>query len=412
MKHFVLEVDLDVLLMRANKYRLEPSPEQVECLENVAGACRFVYNCALEQRRDWYRRKRITYLQQQAELTQCRAEFDWLRACPVHALQCALRDLEYNFQKFFVGLRGYPKPRRKKDGEGFRLPDPRYLRFKRLSRRMGAVRLGKIGWVKVRGWFPLGGEIKNVHVRRRGKHWYVSIQWQKEVPDLEPRNLPCIGIDHGIKVFAAMSDGTKIAPLNAFKRIKDNLAKEQRRLARKKLYSSNWNKQLLKVSRLRQNAANARKDFLHKLSTEIAKSHGIVKVEKLNIKGMTASAKGTVEDPGRNVRQKSSLNRAILDQGWGMFRRMLEYKLAERGGQLIMVEAAYTSQTCAECGTVDRESRVDQATFACRHCGHTDNADVNAARNILQARTLAVEPPKRILRRVGKRKHREEAAYA
>ena len=119
---------------------------------------------------------------------------------------------------------------------------------------------------------------------------------------------------------------------------------------------------------------------------------------------MVRSAKGTVETPGQNVKAKSGLNRSILDQGWSMFATMLRYKLAQRGGQLVEVEAAYTSQACAECGVIDRANRQDQATFSCVACGHEDNADVNAARNIHQARSLAGEPPKRTLRRVGKRK--------
>jgi putative transposase len=155
--------------------------------------------------------------------------------------------------------------------------------------------------------------------------------------------------------------------------------------------------------------SNARKDFLHKQSLAIAKNHGIVKIEKLLVQNMTGSAKGTTEAPGKNVKAKSGLNRSILDQGWGMFATMLGYKLSERGGELIYVDPAYTSQACAECGSIDAANRKDQATFICIHCGHADNADTNAARNILQARALAVEPPKRTLRRVGKRKQSAEA---
>lgn len=157
-------------------------------------------------------------------------------------------------------------------------------------------------------------------------------------------------------------------------------------------------------------AASARKDYLHKVSTLIAESHGVVRIEKLNVQGMSASARGTVEEPGRNVRAKAGMNKAILDQGWWMFRVFLAYKLEERGGRLEEVPAAYTSQTCAECGVVDRESRKNQSVFCCTACGHSNNADVNAARNILQVKTLAVEPPKRTLRRVGKRKQLTEVS--
>lgn len=393
-----------MLVQRANLYRLEPTAEQATALTQWAGACRFVYNCGLEQRRDHWRKGKLSYIQQAREITDARAAFDWLAAVPVHALQQALRDLDAAYQRFFSGLGGYPRPRRKDDGDSFRLPDPSYLGFKRMSKRMGAIKVPKLGWIKCRDWRPLGGELRNVTIRRKAGHWYASIQWQREVDEPAPSNGPAVGIDRGVAVFAALSDGRKIEPLNSFRRIEAKLAKLQRRLARKTKFSANWRKLKAKISRLHSHAANARKDFLHEQSTIIAKSQGVVKIERLNVRGMSASAKGTAEEPGRNVRAKAGLNKSILDQGWSMFATMLAYKLAARGGRLESVEAAYTSQTCAECGVVDRESRRDQATFACAACSHEANADVNAARNILQGRTLPVEPPKRIQSRVGKRK--------
>ena len=390
---------------RANVYRLEPTDAQASAFAQWVGACRTVYNLALDQRRTWGQQHRLSYNQQQGEITDLRADVDWLKAVPVHALQMSVRALDNAFQRFFSGLGEFPTPRKKFVNDSFTLPDPSYLGFKRLNRKRGAVKVPKVGWVKLVGYRPLGGELRSITINRKAGHWFVSVAWQKEIPDPEPSNLPTVGLDRGVTVFAALSDGTKIEPLNAFKTIKDKLAKEQRKLARKTKFSANWKKQKAKITRLHTRAANARKDYLHKLSTDLAKSHGAIKIEKLQVQNMSRSAKGTVDNPGNNVAAKSGLNRSILDQGWGMFAAMLKYKLAERGGELIYVDPAYTSQTCAECGVIDKASRVDQATFECRHCGHQDNADINAARNILQARTLAVEPPKRTLRRVGKRKH-------
>lgn len=107
---------------------------------------------------------------------------------------------------------------------------------------------------------------------------------------------------------------------------------------------------------------------------------------------MSASAKGTAEQPGRKVKQKAGLNRAILDQGWSMFRAMLAYKLADRGGRLIEVPAAYTSQTCPVCGHVHPDNRKSQAAFVCVVCGHQANADTNAAINILRRADGALKP--------------------
>lgn len=404
-----------MLLQRANVYRLEPTETQACAFAQWVGACRTVYNSALEQRQTWGPRRygghqhRLSYNQQQHEITDLRADVDWIKAVPVHALQMAVRALDNAFQRFFSGLGEFPTPRKKFANDSFTLPDPSYLGFKRLNKNRGAVKVPKVGWVKLLGYRPLGGALRSITISRRAGHWFVSVAWQKEIADPTPANLPSVGLDRGIAIFAALSDGTKIEPLNSFKTIRNKLAKAQHKLARKKKFGANWRKQKAKITRLHRKAANARKDYLHKLSTGIAKNHGVVKIERLQVKNMSKSAKGTVETPGVNVKAKSGLNRSILDQGWSMFATMLRYKLAERGGQLVEVDPRYTSQACAECGTIDRANRKDQATFACVACGHTDNADVNAARNIHQARSLAVEPPQRILRRVGKRKQIRKA---
>ena len=196
----------------------------------------------------------------------------------------------------------------------------------------------------------------------------------------------------GIASFATLSDGTSIAPANHGKKALRALCRAQRSLSRKKRGSRNRRKAIRRVARLQQRVANARKDFLHKTSTAIAKSHGTVVVEALPVRNMSASAKGTAEAPGRNVRAKAGLNRAILDQGWRGFRIMLGYKLADRGGRLIEVPAAYTSQTCAACGVIDARSRRDQAHFACVACDHTAHADTNAAINILRRGDSALKP--------------------
>jgi|688.fasta_scaffold224088_4 putative transposase len=397
-----------MIIHRASKFQLEPTPEQNVAFAQWAGACRFVYNIALEQRRDYGRKHRLTYNTQQSELTALRAEYDWLRAVPIHALQMSVRALDAAFQRFFTGLGGFPTPHKKGQKDSFTLPDPSYLGFKRFNKNHGAVKVPKVGWVKLRGYRPLGGELRSVTISHKAGKWFVSIAWRKEVAEPAPRNLPGVGIDRGVAVFAALSTGKMIAPLNSFRRIEAKLAKMQRRLARKTKFSANWKKLVAKISRLHTKAANARKDFLHKHSTEIAKSHGIIKIEKLLVTNMTASASGTVDSPGRKVAQKSGLNKSILDQGWSMFATMIRYKAEERGGVLQEVPAAYTSQGCSSCGVVHKDNRKSQSLFECGECGFTENADVNAARNIFQARTIAVVSPKRTLRKVGKRKQSKE----
>jgi putative transposase len=140
---------------------------------------------------------------------------------------------------------------------------------------------------------------------------------------------------------------------------------------------------------LRARVGRRRRDELHKLSHRLATGHGLVAVEDLNVRAMTRSARGTVEQAGVNVAAKAGLNREILERGWGELRRQLEYKCGWYGSQLVVVDPRYTSQTCAECGTIDSGSRESQARFRCVACAHAQHADVNAARVILRR---ALEP--------------------
>jgi putative transposase len=402
-----------MLLKRAYVYRLEPTLEQETFLAQTAGACRALYNLALEQRSLYWRPgRKITLMSQSHELTALRDDLEWMRAAPVHSLQSALKDLNRAFENFFAGRAAYPRFKRKGDGDGFHLKDKAYLGFKRLNRNKGAVRLPKIGWVKLRGWRALGGALRNVTISRRAGHWYAAVAWQAEVDDPASSLQPPVGVDRGVAIFAALSTGQTYTAPRFFGRVETKLANTQRKLARQMKGSANWRKTKARIARLHLRAANARRDFLHKVSLDIAKNHGVVAIEKLQVKNMSRSAKGTAEAPGRNVAAKAGLNRSILDKGWSMFATLLRYKLGDRGGELIELPPQYTSQTCAECGSINKESRKSQSEFACVECGHSANADVNAARNILQARTIAVEPAKRTTKAVGNRKRQAEAAHA
>ncbi|MBC7168762.1 transposase [Phenylobacterium sp.] len=371
---------------RAVVFRLEPTAAQRGVLERYAGAARYVYNCALEQQQTWGRRHPITRFSQDRELTACRREIEWLREPPREILASALADLSAAYEAFFKRRGAYPNFRRKGHDDRFRYTHGEDIRFERLNRNRGRVRLPKVGWLKLRGYRELPGDIRGATVRQRGQHWYVSILLRQERPaTLDAACDRSIGIDRGVAVFAATSDGVLHGAPSHFAKIQKRLGNAQRQLARRKRGSANYKKTRARIARLHMRAADARKDYLHKLSTDIAKSHGFVALEDLKIGNMTRSAAGTVEAPGKNVRQKAGLNRSILDKGWGMFATFLRYKLEERGGELIMVEPAYTSQTCAACGVISRESRKSQSVFECVACGHADNADINAARNIIRA---------------------------
>ncbi len=382
-----------MVIRKANIYRLYPAPEQARQMARIAGSCRFVYNLALEQRRDWWKPGRtFNFASQCRELTTPRAGVDWLKAAPVHTLQQALKDLDRACQNWRAGRAMAPTPRKKGLNDSFRFPDPVSIKVERTGKSPGRIKLPKLGWVRLRGWYAIPGAIRNATVSRRAGQWHVAVQWEREDVEPAPSTLPAVGIDLGVAVFAALSDGTSIAPANQGKRALRSLRKAQRGLSRKKRGSANRRKAIRRVAKIQRRVADARKDFLHKHSAAIAKNHGTVVVEALKVRSMSASAKGTVAKPGKMVRQKAGLNRAILDQGWGMFRTMLAYKLADRGGRLVEVPAAYTSQTCAQCGAADARSRRDQARFVCTSCNHEASADTNAAINILRRADCALKP--------------------
>ncbi len=150
-------------------------------------------------------------------------------------------------------------------------------------------------------------------------------------------------------------------------------------------FSNNWKKAKRKVQNLHSRIGNIRRDYLHKVSTTISKNHAMIVIEDLKVADMSTSASGSASRPGRSVRAKSGLNRTILDQDWYELRRQLEYKQLWRGGQVLAINPAYTSQKCACCGHTAKENRRSQRQFTCLGCGNTENADINGARNIVAA---------------------------
>ena len=210
---------------------------------------------------------------------------------------------------------------------------------------------------------------------------FICIQCE-QVPVKFVSENQAIGLDMGIAHFCIDSRGNYVANPKHFQCHERQLRVANRSLVRKKKGSNRWARQAKKLSRLHHTIANVRKDFLHKESTRIAKANSIVYMEDLKIRNMSKSAKGTAEEPGKNVSAKSGLNRSMLDCGWGSFGTMLEYKT-----KIIKVNPKHTSQLCSHCGHKDARSRLSQSEFKCTSCGHVSNADVNAAKNILSRGT-------------------------
>jgi putative transposase len=304
----------------------------------------------------------------------------WLRDAPTHPLQQALRDLGRAYKNFFAGRAQFPKFKKRGQHDSFRYPDPKQFKLDQVN---GRIFLPKLGWMRLRLSRTVLGAPRNATVSLRAGKWYVSIQTRREVEPPVLQATSAIGIDVGIARFATFSDGSALAPLNSFKRHEARLRHAQRALSRKVKFSHNWRKAKARVQRVHVRISNARCDYLHKATSAISKNHAMVCIEDLQVKNMSQSAAGTAGNPGRNVRAKAGLNKAILDQGWFEFRRQLEYKLQWAGGMLIAVPPQNTSRTCPVCGCVSAENRLTQARFCCVRCLYEENADVVGAKNIL-----------------------------
>ena len=304
-------------------------------------------------------------------------------------MQQSLKNLERAYKNFFEKRADFPRFKKKGHSDSFRYPQGI-----KLDQGNSRVFLPKLGWLRYRNSRDVLGEVKNATVSQSGGKWFISIQTEREVDQPLP-NGEAVGIDMGIARFATLSDGSHIEPLNSFKKHQQRLARYQRAMSRKVKFSNNWKKAKAQVQRVHTRIANARKDFLHKASCQISQNHAMIAIEDLQVRNMSKSAKGNSEQHGKMVKQKSGLNRSILDQGWSEFRRQLEYKSAWNGGFVIAVPPQYTSQTCPCCGHVSKDNRQTQARFECIECGFEENADLVGAINVLARghRVLACGEP-------------------
>lgn len=370
---------------QAFKYELIPNGEQQRQMRRFAGSRRFVFNKALALQQERYERgeRKLSYAGLCKALTAWRhsTETPWLKKAPTHPLQQTLKDLERAYANFFAKRAELPRFKKKGRHESFRYPDVKQIKLDQANSRLF---LPKLGWLRYRNSREVLGEVRQVTVRMSGGKWFASIQTEREV-DRPVSQGDAVGIDMGIVRFATLSDGSFFEPLNSFKRHEQALRKAQRRLSRKVRFSNNWRRAQAGVQKVHVRIGNARRDFLHKVTTTISKSHAMVCLEDLQVSKMSKSAAGSLERPGRNVRAKSGLNKSILDQGWFEFRRQLDYKLVWRDGRLVVVPPRNTSRRCPCCGHVSAGNRKTQARFACVHCGFEANADVVGAINVLRA---------------------------
>jgi len=372
-----------MIIRKGYKFRLKLRHGDKQQFTQFAGCCRFVWNKALAVQDGLFQNENEKILPKTKLmnlLPEWKQEHNFLKEAHSQILQQSLIDLDRAYQGFFRRLKngedpGYPRFKKKFVHDSFRFPQG----FRLENRH---VYLPKLGWFRFYKSREIEGTPKNVTVSRDGSHWNISVQVEVEIPDSCPVREPSAGLDMGIARFYTCSDGSFAEPLSAFKVLEKNLAREQRKLSRKRKFSQNWKKQKAKVAQVHRKIRDSRLDYLHKHSTALSLAYAVVYAEDLQVRNMSRSARGTREEPGKNVRAKSGLNKAILDQGWSEFMRQLGYKLSWRGGELIKVPAWYTSQKCSRCGHISKNNRKSQSRLECEACGLSIHADLNAAINI------------------------------
>ncbi len=389
-----------------SRYRLLPSPAQQALLRDHCPHARFVWNLAVEQHRHWRpgRTNAPGYLEQCRQLTAARAEHPWLAAGSQMVQQQALRDFAQAMAAFFDPdtPAGQPSWRKAARNEGFRVVALKPGDVRRLSRCVGEVHVPKVGWVRFR-WsraVPQGVKSYRVTLDRAGR-WHVAFAAVPE-PIPAPGNGQTVGIDRGVAVSAALSTGEllRVPGLGHVERTR--LRRLKRKLARARRGSNRRSQIKSAIARLKVRETDRRKDWAEKASTGIVRRFDVIRVEDLRIGNMTRSAKGTAQNPGRNVRQKAGLNREILRSGWGLLVRRLEEKAP---GRVEKIRPAFTSQRCSACGHVDPESRESQARFVCTACGFAGNADVNAAINIAAGHAVTARGGDGVARPVNREPH-------
>ena len=385
-----------MLLRQAIRVQLLPDEQQAQLMERIAGCCRALFNVALDQRR-WFSRpgRSIGYADQAAELAALKAEFPWFGEAPYHCLQQALIDLDAAYKNFWSGRAGPPQPRKRGQDDAFRFPDPAQLTLrgnlrvpdKRRTRSIkhATLQFPKLGAVRcvLHRAIAEGTRLLSVTVSRESGRWYASVLTERAMAVPQDRSAePVVGIDLGVSQPVALSTGRVMELPRATAGDAEHLARLQRRVATKVKGSNNRHKAVARLAAFKAAQARVRRDAMEKVTTEIAKNHGVVAMEDLRVRSMTASARGTIEEPGRCVAAKGGLNRSILDVAPGALRVRLGQKLAATGGVLLLVPPAHTSQRCAACGHVEAANRPSRDVFVCVACGHADDADINAACNI------------------------------
>ena len=374
---------------RRVRYRLLPRRKAVwRRLERVLEAQRQLYNAALLERDDCYRKtgRSVTRFAQFRSLTDCRRDIPGMADVPVAIQRGTLQRLDEAFKGFFRRVKakaenpGYPRFQGRRHWDSFSVVAGVILDESRPVRPR--LKVPGFGWLTLR-WrggnpYPDGIPVSAVLKREAGK-WYAVVCLRVVLPERVDDGR-VRGLDMNAGQVAFRGGGRVAGFLHApdTRRRDGNVKRLARRLAVQKRGSKRRERTRRRLAYEKGRIARIKRNWRHHASRALAGMAHTVVLENLKTKAMTSSAKGTVDEPGRNVAAKAGLNRVILETGWSEMRSMLEYK----AGQVVAVPPRNTSRTCHECGHVSAASRRTQADFHCVACGHAANADLNAAANI------------------------------
>jgi putative transposase len=360
----------DAVMLKAYKYRINPSKNQESLLEQTLSICCELYNAALEERRNAYRAAGISlnYRSQADQLPEIKLLREDVKSVHSQVLQDALKRLDRSFEAFFRRVKsgekpGYPRFRARARYDSFTYPQSGF------EIKKGKLHLSKIGHIKIKLHRPIEGRIKTCTIRRTatGK-WFAVFSVEVEPKPL-PQSAQAVGIDAGLTAFATLSNEEKISNPRFFRKEETELSRVQRKLGAAPKRSKERTKRRKAAARVHERTANKRNDFAHQTSREIVDKFGIICIEDLMI---------------LNMLKNHCLAKSITDAAWSAFFGCLLYKAAEAGRVLVKVTPAYTSQDCSRCGHRHSELRLSDRVYHCANCSLHIDRDLNAALNILR----------------------------
>lgn len=354
-------------MFKSFKYELIPTEIQKLQLNGAFGSCRMVYNLALETKNTAYQQGKIlNCFDLMRQLPDLKEELPWLKEVPSNSLQQVISNLDNAFTNFFKGRASFPKFKKKNSRQSFRLPVAVKVDFINWT-----ISLPKYGKIKFHNSREFQGTIRQSTVSKTttGKYFIsILVDTSDGIPDKKSIiEKSTIGIDLGLKHFAILSNGVKIENNKFLIKVLKELRVEQRSLSRKKIGSNRRQAQKLKVAKLYEKVTNQRKDFLHKLSTQIINEYDSVAIENLNVAGMIKNPK---------------LAKHIADVSWSTFVEMLKYKSEWQGKNILQIGRFEPSSKMCSCGKINNELKLSQREWTCNHCNTTHDRDILASNNI------------------------------